>query len=288
MVQVQELFTETLANFDPKQHLQPLSRLAQAAAPVFDWDVHGDFAILLDQAGEDGLPSAREKLRNSLPHGLTETELEVLSDDFARRVLPRATKAFDMQRGRGHENAWLTTVFYRFALKMVLADRAAERQLIELQRARVPETAVSEIEAREEADMLARVPAFLSGLSKAEQRALKLYFGVAEGREHSVAEIAADLGCSPYHAKAAVVMGLARIASQLRAQGPLTADEFHFVQMFFAEGNDLDDAARQLGWSAVQARRVLRDVRNKFSRLLRARTVLPTSNTNNPQFSQEG
>jgi RNA polymerase sigma factor (sigma-70 family) len=266
-----ELFGMTLADFDPSHNLRPLKTLLASAEPYIDWDVFRDFAELLHLSEPEAYERAGRRLRNLFP--VEPAEIDLLCDDFVRKALLSAVRAFDLVRGRGSEGAWLETVFYRFALKVLLADRTATKQLEELQR-QLPEEPLEELlDSQAEARLLAALPRVLQCLPAGERRAIELYFGVAGGREHTVADVAAALDCSSYHAKAAIVMGLARLAGQLGVQGQLEDEEFRFIRFFLVEGYDLESAAHQLGWSATQARRILREVRTKFARVLRARTI---------------
>ena len=169
--------------------------------------------------------------------------------------------------------AWLETVFYRFALKSTLAARRAEKQLAEIQRERIEASVDIHLES-EEARVAAQLASVLERLPMNQRRGIELYFGVVGGRDHTVSEIATDLGCSMYHARAAVVMGLARLAGELEVQGELSDEEFEFVRAYFVEGHDLVSAEQRLGRSRVETRRLLKGICGKFSQVLRARTVI--------------
>jgi hypothetical protein len=284
--QLTELFEMTLADFDPSNHLRPLKALAASVEPYVAWNVFRDFAELLHMAEADTYDRVGRRLRD--PFSVGPAEIDLLRSDFMRKTLPSAVRAFDLVRGHGSEGAWLETVFYRFALKVLLADRAAEKQLKEMQRQRVEETLEECLDSQTEAHLLAVLPQALQFLPAAERRAIELYFGISGGREHTVAEVATKLGCSLYHAKATVVIGLARLAGQLGIHGQLEDEEFRFIRFFLVEGYDLESAARQLGWSAAQAYRVLRDVRIKFARVLRARTVSARATRTTDPYEEKG
>jgi len=266
-----DLFGKSLEEFNPNRDLRPLQELAASVAPLVECDVYRIFAELLHLAGTQAYGRAARRLADHF--SLSPVELDILSEEFAENVLPSAVSAFDRVRGRGREVAWLETVFYRFALKSMLAEKRAEQQLAEIQRERLDETPEAHLESEEEGRVAGALMDVLEGLPANERRAIDLYFGVVGGREHSIAEVAADLDCSAYQAKAAVIVGLARLAGELGVQGRLTDEEFHFVRTYFVEGFDLASSDTRLGCSPTRMRRLLKDVCSKFSRVLRARTV---------------
>lgn len=244
---------------------------------ALEWGIDQDFAELLNfRCGADAYNQAALRLRSRGFH-VQWTEIYDLAEPFVLGQLPRAVRSFSPLRGRGKEKAWLTSVFYRYALQAILSDRTNRRSLELLDR--IPSEAASPdvvMERVEEASALSAVPAALAKMPPAERRAIELYFGLA-GREQTLAEVGRELGVSEYLARTAVVNGLARLSALLGLRGPLSRDEFYLLQYTFVEGMDLPQAAARMKLSVREARRLGASVGSRFRKGLRARTVLYTT-----------
>jgi hypothetical protein len=248
--------------------LPPLSRLALEVERSVVWDPYQDFAELLTAACGPVYARVASKLRHRFGSNLL--DVADLTGQFALSALPQAVRKFDLDHGRGKEENWLQTVYYRYCLKRMLADLQSQRQLREMQTALVGRR--EEIEHRdEETPGVAELYEALESIPDVERRALAMYYGL-EGREFTFAELGTELSCSTYHARAAVLRGFARLSALLRARGALDEQEERLVRSYFGEGKHLAAAAEDLRFDPDEARRVLARAEEKFSRTLRVRT----------------
>src|SRR5262249_45319634 len=147
--------------------------------------------------------------------------------------------SFDLNLGRGRESAWLGKVFYSYANRVISSDAVNYRQLQLLGEVSDETTPEAALDAATTERLLTGLGGALQQLPEAERRAVELYYGLAEG-EHTFAQIATALSCSEYHARAAVLRGLARLAGLLGVQGELDDEEFRFVSAYFGEGRELE------------------------------------------------
>ena len=228
----------------------PFERVEGACVHCPRLDSSGDFAELLNyRCGAKAYASATAKLRS---RGLQSTLVDVLgiTEHFQLSVLPKAVKTFDLIKGQGHEEAWLTTVFYRHGLRSLLADRANRSHLEAFSEYSVIEEPVApawtEIDTTEIVSAVQQLPPI-------ENAALRLYFGF-DGPERTLAEIGAEIGHSEYKARSAIVRGLGRLAVQLGLQGVFDQREAAILRLTLVDGASLANAAKVLGISYAEAR----------------------------------
>src|SRR6516164_461409 len=203
-------------------YLRPLSHLALQMQGLLAWDPFQDFAELLTAACGPVYSRVAAKIRSRLEVNVF--EVADLSDQFVLSALPRAVRKFDLDSGRGVEAKWLETVFYRYCLKRTLANAQAQRQLKDLSPTRIEgmeDASTSEPDPPGVAqlhDALQRIP-------EVERQAVELYYGL-QRQEHSLKELAAALSCTEYHARSAVLRGLARLSAILHVRGGLDNEEY--------------------------------------------------------------
>lgn len=193
-----------------------------------------------------------------------------LRDDFTALILPKAVHTFDPEKGAGREVFWLSTLFYRYALRSIRSDYARREQL-DLFRpvllgSPTPEEAL--IEADREASLAAVVSA-MDELSVEQRLALRLYFGIGD-REWTLQEIGRAVGLNRLKARNLVVHGLARLALASGAGDRLGEVERIFARKLFDEGMSPMNAAREMGVSAAD---MAARIASAFKGALRARTV---------------
>lgn len=261
------------SNKEPKW--EPLDHLALVTARVVAWNPYRDFAELLNvYCGPKAYQNAAHKLSR---HGY-EVSIDALSElaqPFLTLSLGQAVRSFDPQIGLGRESEWLTTVFYRFALKHVISDRQNRQDLDELHLARVETPSpAEELEAEERESALSILPEVMGQLPEGDRRALELYFGF-HGRDRTLSEVAHELGTSPYLVRAKIVHSLGSLASKLGIQRDFDDKEYCLVQMLFGEGMDVTVAAKRLRISERETRDILERVNEKFTEGLRSRTKKP-------------
>lgn len=255
--------------------LEPLGIIALRAGFFIAWNPYIDFAELLSaQCGREAYPRVATRLR-ARGFDVALADLSALTRQFLRFRLPQAVRGFDLAYGHGKEAAWLATVFYRFTLNQLLSDRKNQQHLeilrLEAEVATIPEAMLEEQE-RERA--LSALPNALDRLPFQDRSALELYFGF-HGREHTLAEVAQELGVSAYLARTAITRGLARLAALLGVPGPLDEEEFALLQLLLGEGMELARAAKQLQITPNHSRQVVARIGSKFRLGLRLRTTVP-------------
>jgi hypothetical protein len=83
---------------------------------VLDWDPYREFADLLEMRHSENVfrRTAREVSRT--PNGPSIGFIVAVAEEFRESRLPAAVRGFDPERGKGHEEAWLATVFRWFLL----------------------------------------------------------------------------------------------------------------------------------------------------------------------------
>lgn len=267
--------SSSVAAFQPSR----VADIHQHALKLFDWDVEGDFSELLNySSGPKAYWAAEQKL---LVHGFQPSLLDILgvAESFMLSELPKAVRSFDLQRGDGHETAWLTTVFYRYALRALLADRAnrahldaltdtlASPSLVELPWAVTLGNGAWE-----------QVSASLDRLPPPQRIALRMYFGL-DGPEQTIATIATELGCSEYLARTTLVYGLATVALLLGGLNLIDPRAMELLRATLLEGRSLSSAARALHMPYPEARRLFATTGQTFRRGLRERTIAHTNPT---------
>jgi hypothetical protein len=246
------------------------------------WNAYSDFAELLNYCcGPSAYIQAASRLRS---HGLSVDipEISALAGDFVLACLPHAVRSFNPFRGIGKEHAWLETVFYRFALKELIADRS-QKSSLDLFLAR-PKTSGLAPWSNIRADLpesvdesrLAQIPGVLDQLSGNSRTAVEFYFGF-RGREHTLSEVGRQLHCSEYVARSTLIDAITCVAAQLGVRGPLEEGEFQILQMLFVKGMDLATAVKQLGITEHQGRALVGNIGRKFADVLRGRTRTPNS-----------
>src|SRR6266498_3023323 len=254
---------------------EPLDHLALRTARVVAWNPYRDFAELLNAyCGPRAYQNAANKLGR---HGyeVSIDDLSELTQPFLKLSLERAVRSFDPMIGLGREAEWLTTVFYRFALKHVVSDRQNKLNLEELRSAEAESPSpLEELEAAAKESALSVLPEAMDQLPEEDRRALELYFGF-HGRERTLAEIARELGTSQYLVRAKIVRSLGTLASKLGIQRDLGDKEYALVQMLFGEGMDVKIAAKRLDISEREVRSILERINEKFNEGLRRRTKKP-------------
>lgn len=253
-----------------------LSTLAVRALPVVVWDPYPDFAELLNfSCGNDAYSLASRRLR-SRSFAVEENALWALVAEFLPRYLPRALKSFDCSRGQDNETFWLARVFFRFALKTLVTDRANLHQLETLAEPALPTRAPWEEE--EDRRLITNVAKAVESIPPRLREAVDLYFGF-RGEPQTFRQIAANLECSEHLARAAVVQGLASVASRLGAGGVLDERELELARLMFVEGMSSGMAAERMGIPKRQARTLTASIGAKMRRGLRARTSTPRLHT---------
>jgi DNA-directed RNA polymerase specialized sigma24 family protein len=249
-----------------------LGELNQRTEGVLEWDSFGEFSELLNYCiGSKSYLAAEAKLRS---RGFQSSLIDLLgiTENFLLSALPKAVRSFDLMRGDGHESAWLTTVFYRYALRVLLADRVNRSHLEALTDsvpAEIPTTEPWHFTVQD--DIQEKIRSALAQLPLTQRTALRLYFGV-DGPEKTLSEIGGTLGCSEYVARTAVVYGLALLGLMLGVQGPINQQAADLLELTLLKGMPLLDAARVLNLSYAEARRVYAAVGRTFRRGLRERT----------------
>lgn len=257
---------------DEPAKLEPLPHLALSTARAVAWDPYRDFAELLNAyCGPRAYQNAANKL-GRLGYGVSVENLSDLTQPFVTLRLGRAVKSFDPKIGVGREAEWLTTVFYRFALKHVISDRQNKLSLDELRSAEAQSPSpLEELESKSKEAVLSALPEAMDQLPEEDRRALELYFGF-HGRERTLAEVARELGTSQYLVRAQIVRSIGTLASKLGIHGELRGQEYSLVQMLFGEGMDVKTAARRLDINQREVRDLLERVNEKLNEGLRRRT----------------
>jgi DNA-directed RNA polymerase specialized sigma24 family protein len=276
---MQEVLRDTIRTCAtlPQECARTVSMLTDDVQSVVAWDGCMDFSELVNCACADAYQRAAIRLSWL---GTSTFEVLDLAVRFLERALPRAARRFDLRKGRGSELAWLETVFYRYAVKILVADRVNRRQLIALQ-AGIPDHFEPD-----DQEPLNNIVAAFERLPSSERKALELYYGLYQ-RPATISEVAHELTCSEYHARAAIIDGLMRLASSSGIQADLSDKEFGFLSSFLATGEELDVSAREFGIDRSEALLLLKSVRQKFSRSLRRRTGIPSVNQQCNQSSEQ-
>lgn len=280
-----DALTEVLARAHRRYGRDPvhMGELAEPAPLAADagWDAYSALAELMAaELGPRVLDYARAQLRR---RGLQvgDDALHDLAALFTNMHLRSALSAFDPVQGEGREAAWLGTVFYRYALRQVLAMRqtVALADWLEQEDLPAPESdPLAVLEQRAQEQVLALLPQQLGLLPQLERQALSLYFGFA-CREHTVAEVAEALGTNPYFARTALVSGLGALAAASGTSGVLTEDELALARAVFLERRCVEQLARAQGRSSAEVRRAVSAVTRKLQSTLRRRTRLPRSDS---------
>lgn len=272
-----EVLTQALELFG-QSPLRPWSTPSGAPLPAeADWDPLDAMSELMAvEMGPQALRWASQKL-HSKGLAVPDDELHDLAALFANLHLRGAVGSFDPAQGEGHEGAWLGTVFYRYALRQVLATRHTVALADWLETADVPDPAGDPprvLEQRAQQEWLAAVPRLLGALPRLQRQALALYYGF-EGREHTVAEVARALDTNGHFARAALVSGLGALAAASGASGLLTPPELALARALFLESRPVEQIARQRGEPVAEVRRIVSALTQKLQTGLRRRTRLP-------------
>jgi hypothetical protein len=240
------------------------------------WDPREQLAELIAvECGPSMLRNTRRQFRQR-GIGVEYPELHDLAALFANEHLREALISFDPSRGEGKESAWVSTVFFRYALRRVIAARRNQASF-DL----VFDVADSSMSAEEAAErhtrerMLEGLPGAIAALARPQRHAVALYFGLAKG-EHTIEQVARALGTNAYFARAAIASGLGSIAARLGATGLFDHTELRLARQLFVEGADLDSMASSLGFDSAEVRRRVRSLGTKLRKSLRPRTTAVT------------
>ena len=143
------------------------------------------------------------------------TELHDLAAMFANDYLPSAMRWFNPARGEGKEGAWVTTVFFRYAIPRVLNTARCrvsfDEAFVEADLAVDPEVASEQLQRKV---LLDRVASELDALSEPRRTALALYFGL-DDRENTLGLVAKAMGHSVQFVRMAIISGLGAMALRL-------------------------------------------------------------------------
>jgi hypothetical protein len=254
-------------------HLVPLADLRLASEP--QWDPHVAMAeIMVADCGADAIRSAKSRLDSSGVR-LGYEELHDLSTVFVNSHLRGAVRSFDPVQGEGKEAAWLSTVFFRFALRHGLIARGLESNLDLAAEVRdsSPEPDI-QLELAAEQRSLELLPGALARLPSLQRDALRLYFGL-EGREHAIKEVAAALRTNSYYARLAITSGLMGLASEMGAVGLLSQGDLGLAKALFVEGRDASSVAVDLGVTRSELLKRTSTIAKQVSASLRHHTVVP-------------
>ena len=238
---------------------------------IVAWNPFREFAELLNyRCGATAYAQARSRLSGK---GINVHLLDTwgMAEQFVNKQLPRATRSFDLVRGRGREEQWLASVFYRFALNEVFSDRSNRANLEELTSA-FTITPEQRLEQEQQIRALVELPGALAQLPRPTRSAIELYFGF-DGPERTVAEVANRIGISEYVARSTLIQGLAQLAARLNVDGVFTRQEFSLLQLTFGQGRDITQAARELNIDVKAARQLAIQITTRFHNALRPRTV---------------
>ncbi|HYS04017.1 MAG TPA: sigma factor-like helix-turn-helix DNA-binding protein [Candidatus Dormibacteraeota bacterium] len=277
---VTEWMQSAIASFVANSRVTPikpetLQSLLLRTTPLVVWDPYEDFAELLNiKCGVTAYSLAAQHLRR---RGFTVdlSALHGLADHFLNARLPAAVRSFDPVRGFGHEVGWLSRVFYRFALNVIVSDEINRNHIEALGLERpvraTPEDALVD---SSRAELLESLPEAIESLDPGPRQALELYFGVGQ-REHTLGEVARSLHVSEFRARGLVIRALQELTVGLGVQGLLESTEYELLRLAFGEGVPVGAAANKLGISQKEARGLMRRIGSKFEQSLRPRTVVP-------------
>lgn len=250
---------------------EPLERIALRSSAFVAWSLYADFAELLNAlSGARAYEVAARKLRVR-DFKINLASLSDLTGQFVLLVLPQAVRSFDPRIGKGREAEWLSTVFYRFALKQLISDRVNRSDLSEIISLPAPEVSLL---PDVESSALESLPEALEMLSDRDRLALELYFGFY-GRERTLSEVAQKIGSSEYLARMSIIRSLGFLAGALGARGALDHQEFSLLRMHFNEGLELKMAAKKLGIDQRKAKELNTRILQKLHSGLRVRTGKP-------------
>jgi DNA-directed RNA polymerase specialized sigma24 family protein len=225
-----------------------------------DWNAYGDFAEILNLTSG---PKAYDTARRQFNARGLKADIEILHDiavGFVDDALPTAVRSFDLAR-EGSETAWLTTVFLRYALPRLLAQRSADESLETLASIERPDLLLEEKNRQE---LSSQVRDALGGLNESLAEPVRLYFGF-DNPGRSVRQVASQLKTTEYRARVRIVRGLAAIAVRLNTPGVLDERELKVARELFVEGVPLEAAARRLQLRPAQVRAALGTLQAKLS-----------------------
>lgn len=201
------------------------------------------------------------------------TELHDLAAMFANDYLPSAMRWFNPARGEGKEGAWVTTVFFRYAIPRVLNTARCrvsfDEAFVEADLAVDPEVASEQLQRKV---LLDRVASELDALSEPQRTALALYFGL-DDRENTLGLVAKAMGHSVQFVRMAIISGLGAMALRLSLGHWSDPEDARVARLFFAEGRSRRQIARQAGMSNAEVQERVQRLLHLFRNSMRTRTV---------------
>jgi hypothetical protein len=248
---------------------------------VLDWDPYREFGDLLEMRYSEKILRRAEPEVSQRLGGPSIGFIVAVAEDFRERRLPAAMRGFDPVRGKGHEEAWLATVFRWFILRRATADRSVREQLMFFGPIEGAPLRPDEIIEQLEDGLVAQN--LLEGLHTINPRyvdVLRSYFGL-DGHEHALHELASRYGISHHTARWLVVDALTALSVRLGVQRLLSKEEFAFAQLVFEKGMPTKVAAGQL---EIAESAIKMSIHSKFHAVLRKRTTLrhPDQRTERP------
>jgi hypothetical protein len=247
-------------------------KLFEISRQVLDWDPYREFADLLEMRHSEDVfrRTAREASRDS--NGPSMGFILSVAEEFREKRLPTAVHGFDPERGKGHEEAWLSVVFRWFLLRRATADRSVREQLKFVATAESTPSRPDEIlEKLEEQRIAENIQTSLHAMEAKHVDALRSYFGLDGRREHALQEIARQYGISHHTARWLIVDALTALSVRLGVEGVLSEEEFAFAHLVFGKGMPTKIAAHQLNLGESTIRR---SIQAKFRAALRKRTTI--------------
>lgn len=268
--------------------IEPLSDIEASVGKAGPWDARGVLAELMAvDLGSKAIRHARQRFRSA---GLSVSfpELHDLSALFANVHLRAALRTFDTLRGEGSEAAWMNVVFYRYALRHVMARRRLEEVLpLSDEWPDLNSEPQTVLEGQAHEAMTQALPQLLAALPSKQRKALTLYFGF-EGRERTVAEVAQALSTNVYFARSVLISGLGAIAASIGAAGILDEGELLLARAVFLEGRSLADVSQRHSLSQAEVRRTMAQISGKLQGALRRRTTVPKVQSKKREYPMTG
>jgi DNA-directed RNA polymerase specialized sigma24 family protein len=205
-------------------------------------------------------------------------ELSDLAAVFSNDYLPGAMRSFDPQVGERREDAWVTTVFFRYAAPRV---QAMARNTVAFEDAFGEEEPWVAADPKDQEDrelLLQELLVELNRLALPQKAALQLYFGIG-AREHTLAEVAFALGKSVHFVRTAITTGLGSLTCKVAPDRWPDPQDAVVARLLFAEGKSAQDIARVTGSSARNVKLHIQRLSGLLRSSMRLRTVPKTQLT---------